>query len=67
VEEDAQGMAGTGRQLEDPLVQEAEVQMKDSPVGEGELCGLEVQARRLGEHVEDRQTQILVPAKGDRG
>jgi hypothetical protein len=37
--------AGTGRQLEDPLLQEAEAQMKDSPVREGELCGLEVQAR----------------------
>jgi hypothetical protein len=48
--------AGTGRQLEDPVVQEAKAQMKNSPVGEGELCSLEVQARRLGEHVEDRQT-----------
>jgi hypothetical protein len=41
VEEDAQGVAlgkvGTGRQLEDPLLQEAEAQMKDSPTGEGEL------------------------------
>jgi hypothetical protein len=59
--------AGTGRQLEDPLLQEAEAQMKDSPVREGELCGLEVQARRLGEHVEDRQTHWLVRAKGGRG
>jgi hypothetical protein len=56
VEEDArdgpvaQGVAvakaGTGRQLEDPLLQEAEAQAKVNPVGEGELCGLEVQARR---------------------
>jgi hypothetical protein len=71
VEEDAQGVAlgkvGTGRQLEDPLLQEAEAQMKDSPTGEGELCGLEVQARRLGEHVEDKQMQMLVPAKGGQG
>jgi hypothetical protein len=41
--------------------------MKDSPTGEGELCGLEVQARRLGEHVEDKQMQMLVPAKGGQG
>jgi hypothetical protein len=41
--------------------------MKDSLAGEGELCGLEVQARRIGEHAEDRQTQMLVPAKGGRG
>jgi hypothetical protein len=71
VEEDARGVAvaeaGTGRQLEDPLLQEAEAQMKDNPAGEEELCGLEVQARRLGEHVEDRQTQMLVPAKGSQG
>jgi hypothetical protein len=59
--------AGTGQQLEDPLLQEAKAQMKDSPAGEGELCGLEVQARRQGEHIEDRQTQMLVPAKGGRG
>jgi hypothetical protein len=42
----AQGVAvaeaGTGWQLEDPLLQEAEAQTKDSPVGEGELCDLEV-------------------------
>jgi hypothetical protein len=67
----AQGVAvaeaGTGQQLEDPLLQEAKAQMKDSPAGEGELCGLEVQARRQGEHIEDRQTQMLVPAKGGRG
>jgi hypothetical protein len=56
-----------GRQLEDPLLQEAEAQTKDSPAGEGELCGLEVQARRQGEHIEDRQTQMLVPTKGGRG
>jgi hypothetical protein len=64
----AQGVAmteaGADRQVEDPLFQEAKVQTKDSLVGEGELCGLEVQARRLGEHVEDRQTQMLVLAKG---
>jgi hypothetical protein len=59
--------AGTGQQLEDPLLQEAKAQMKDSPSGEGELCGLEVQACRLGENVEDMQTQMLVPAKGSRG
>jgi hypothetical protein len=59
--------AGTGRQVEDPLLQEAKAQTKDSPVGEGELCGLEVQAHRLGKHVEDRQTQMLVPAKGSQG
>jgi hypothetical protein len=59
--------AGTGRQLQDPLLQEAKVQMKDSPAREGELYGLEVQARRLSEHAEDRQTQMLVPAKGGRG
>jgi hypothetical protein len=47
--------------------QEAEAQMKDSPIGEGELCGLEVQAHRLGKHVEDMQTQMLVRAKGSRG
>jgi hypothetical protein len=66
VEEDARDVAvaeaGTGRQLHDPLLQ-----MKDSLAGEGELCGLEVQARRLGEHAEDKQTQMLVPAKGGRG
>jgi hypothetical protein len=59
--------AGTGRQLQDPLLQEAEAQMKDSLAGKGKLCGLEVQARRLGEHAEDRQMQMLVPAKGGRG
>jgi hypothetical protein len=59
--------AGTGRQLEDPVLQEAEPQMKDSPTREGELCGLEVQAYRLGEHAEDRKTQMLVLAKGGRG
>jgi hypothetical protein len=41
VEEDAQDMAvakaGNGRELEDPVLQEAEPQMKDSPTGEGEL------------------------------
>jgi hypothetical protein len=52
VEEDArdrlvvQGVAvveaGTDRQLEDPLLQEAEAQTKDNLEGEGELCGLEV-------------------------
>jgi hypothetical protein len=71
VEEDVRDVAvaeaGNGRQLEDPVLQEAEPQMKDSPAGEGELWGLEVQARRLGEHAEDRQTQLLVPAKGGRG
>ena len=45
---------GTGKHLEDPLLQKANAQMKDSPIGE--LCGLEVQAYRLGEHVEERQT-----------
>ena len=59
--------AGTSKQLDDPLLQEAKLQTKDSPTGEGELCGLEVQAFRLGEHVEDKQTQMLVPAKGSRG
>jgi hypothetical protein len=34
--------AGMGRQLQDPLLQEVEAQMKDSLAGEGELCGLEV-------------------------
>jgi hypothetical protein len=71
VEEDARDVAvteaGTGRHLQDPLLQEAEAQMKDSLAREGELCGLEVQARRLGEHAEDKQTQMLVPAKGGRG
>jgi hypothetical protein len=46
----AQGVSvaevGTGRQLEDPLLQEAEVQTKDNPAREGELCGLKVQARK---------------------
>jgi hypothetical protein len=41
VEEDARDMAvaeaGNGQQLEDPVLQEAEPQMKDSPAGEGEL------------------------------
>jgi hypothetical protein len=41
VEEDARDVAvaeaGNGRQLEDPVLQEAEPQMKDSPAGEGEL------------------------------
>jgi hypothetical protein len=41
--------------------------MKDSPAGEGELCGLEVQVHRLDEYVEDRQMEMLVPAKGGRG
>jgi hypothetical protein len=71
VEEDARDVAmaeaGMGRQLQDPLLQKAEAQMKDSLAREGELCSLEVQARRLGEHAEDRQTQMLVPAKGCRG
>jgi hypothetical protein len=70
VEEDARDVAvteaGTGRHLQDPLLQEAEAQMKDSLAREGELCGLEVQARRLGEHAEDRQTQMLVLAKGSQ-
>jgi hypothetical protein len=58
---------GRGRQREDPLLQEAEAQTKDSPVGEGELYGLKVQARKLGKHVEVRQMQMLVPTKGDQG
>ena len=56
--------AGMGKYLEDPLLQEVEVQTKDSPAREGELCGLEVQAYRLGEHVEEGQTHMLVPTKG---
>jgi hypothetical protein len=68
VEEDtrdvAMAEAGTGRQLQNPLLQEAEAQMKDSLAGEEELCNVEVQACRLGEHAEDRQTQMLVPTKG---
>jgi hypothetical protein len=60
-------VAGTGRKLQDPLLQEAKAQIKDSLAGEGELCGLEVQAHRLGEYAEDRQMQMLVPAKGGRG
>jgi hypothetical protein len=67
VEEDARGVAGMSRQLEDPLLQEVEALMKDSLAGEGELYSLEVQACRLGEHVEDMQTQMLVRAKGGRG
>ena len=59
--------AGTDKQLEDPLLQEAEAQTKDNLVGEEELCGPEVQACRQGEHVEEGQTQIPVPAKGDQG
>ena len=55
----AQGMvvaeAGTCKQLEDPLLQEVEAQTKDNPIGEGELCNLEVQACKLGKYVEDRQ------------
>ena len=58
---------GTGKQLEDPLLQEAEAQTKDSRARERELCGLEVQAHRLGKHVEDRQIQMVVLAKGGRG
>jgi hypothetical protein len=46
VEEDVRDVAvaesGTGQQLQDPLLQEAKGQMKDSLAGEGELCGLEV-------------------------
>jgi hypothetical protein len=49
------------------LLQEAKAQTQDSPVGEGELCGLEVQARRLGGHVEDMQSQMRVLAKGGQG
>ena len=52
----AAAKARTGKQLEDPLFQEVEVQTKDNPEGKRELCGLEVQAYMLGEHVEDRQT-----------
>jgi hypothetical protein len=41
VEEDARDVAvaeaGNSRQLEDPVLQEAEPQMKDSPAREGEL------------------------------
>ena len=56
--------AGTRKQLEDPPLQEAEVQTEDSPTREEELCSQEVQACRLGEHVQEGQTQMLVPAKG---
>jgi hypothetical protein len=55
--------AGTGRQLQDPLLQEAEAQMKDSLAGEGELCGLEVQARRLGEHGERQANADAGPSE----
>ena len=58
---------GTDKQLEDLLLQEAEAQMKDNPAGEEELCGLEVQARRQGEYVEEGQMQMLVLANGGRG
>ena len=41
--------------------------MKDSPAREEELCNLEVKARKLGEYVEDRQTQMLVQRKATEG
>ena len=63
----AMAKAGTGKQLEDPLLQEVEAQMQDNPVGEEELCNQEVQACRLGKHVQEGQTQMLVPARGRQG
>ena len=53
--------AWMGKLLEDPLLQETKAQTKDSLA---ELCGLEVHACGLDEHVEDRQTQMLVPVRG---
>ena len=52
----AMAEAGTGKHLENPLLLEAEAQRKDNPAGEGELCGLEMQACRLDKHLEEGQT-----------
>ena len=41
VQKVAVAKVGTGKQLEDPLLQEVKAQTKDSPAGKGELCGLE--------------------------
>ena len=57
--------ARTDKQLEDPLLQEAEAQSKDSPAREGELCGPKVQAHKQGKYVEEGQMQMPVPVKRD--
>ena len=59
--------AGMDKQLEDQLLQEAKAQTKDTLARKEELCGQEVQARRLGEHVEEGQMQMLVPTKSGQG
>ena len=59
--------AGSDKQVEDPLLQEAEVQTKHSPARKDELCGLELQAHRQGEHVEEGQMQMLGLANKAKG
>ena len=51
----AMAEAETGKQLEDPLLQEAKAQTKDNLTRERKLCGLEVQACKLGKHIENMQ------------